>query len=176
MILIKLPCSIFIEIALECYISRDFFEIKFLHTGDPKNADNIGLKAGLSEILASCANSLHHKVGKKKGITIVQELISDNVMETFNVILERYNFKKGLTMKKYLEEIKSGSKFVSTPPEEGCSLLENNNDDNLDSNEGDNNIRSSNEINDNFIAFEKIIIEEMCISSDSSISGEHKPI
>ena len=113
---------------------------------------------------------------EKKGITIIQELISDNVMETFNVILECYNFKKGLTMKKHLEEIKSGSKFVSMTPEEGCSLLENNNDDNLDSNKVDNNVRSSNEINENFIEFEKIIIEETCISSDSSISGEFKPI
>ena len=107
---------------------------------------------------------------------MIQKLISDNVIETFNVILELHNFKKGLTMKKYLNEIKSGSKFVSMTPEEGCSLLENNNNDNLDSNEGDNNIRSSNEINDNFIEFERIIIEEICISSDSSSSGENKPI
>ena len=107
---------------------------------------------------------------------MIQKLISDNVIETFNEILEYYNFKKGLTMKKYLNEIKSGSKFVPTTPKEGCPLLENNNDDDLDSNEGDNNIRSSNEINENFIEFETIIIEEICTSSDSSISGEFKPI
>ena len=128
--------------------------------------------------IVSCSDSAMIATLKleKKGITIIQELISDNVMETFNGILEHYDFKKGLTMKKHLEEIKSGSKFVSMTPEEGCSLLESNNDDKLDSNEGDNNIRSSNEINENFIEFEKIIIEETCIGSDSSISGEFKPI
>ena len=77
---------------------------------------------------------------------------------------------------KCLNQIKSGSKFASMSAEEGCFLLENNNDDNLESNKGDNNIRSSNEINENFIEFEKIIIEETCIGSDSSISGEFKPI
>ena len=66
MILIKQPHSIFIETPLEHYISRDFFEIKFLQKGEPKNAENIGLKQGLAEILVSCANSLHHKVGKKR--------------------------------------------------------------------------------------------------------------
>ena len=66
MILIKQPHSIFIEMPLEHHISRDFFEIKFLQTGEPKNSTNIGLRQGLGEILESYANSLHHKVGKKR--------------------------------------------------------------------------------------------------------------
>ena len=107
---------------------------------------------------------------------MIQKLISDNIIETFDEILELHNFKRGLSMKKYLNEIKSGSKFVSMTPEEGCSLLENNNDDNLDSNEGHNNMRSCNEINENYIEFEIINIEEFCISSDSSSSGEFKPM
>ena len=61
-----LTCSTFIEIALEHCMCSDFFAIKFLQTGEPKNEINIGLRQGLAEILVSHANSLYHKVEKKK--------------------------------------------------------------------------------------------------------------
>ena len=112
---------------------------------------------------------------EKKGVSMIKKLINDDVIESFNLIYELHNFKKGLTIKKYLNQINTGSKFASMSAEEGCSLLENNNDDNLESNESDNNIRSSNVINDNYIEFERIIIDEICMSSDSSSSGEFKP-
>ena len=107
---------------------------------------------------------------------MIKKLINDDVIESFNLIYELHNFKKGLTMKKYLNQINTGSKFALMSAEEGCSLLENNNDDKLESNESDNNTRSSNVINHNYIEFEKIIIDEICISSDSSSSGEFKPV
>ena len=113
---------------------------------------------------------------EKKGVSMIKKLINDDVIESFNLIYELHNFKKGLTIKKYLNQINTGSKFASMSAEEGCSLLENNNDDNLESNESDNNIHSSNVINDNCIEFVEIIIDEISINSDSSSSGEFEPV
>ena len=122
------------------------------------------------------AKSLCAKVGKKKGVIIIKNLINEDAIESFNLILELHNFKKGLTTKKHLNQTNDGSKCVLMSAEEGCSLLENNNDDELESNENNNNTRSNNVINDNCIEFENIIIDEISISSDSSSSGKFTPV
>ena len=125
--------------------------------------------------MESYASGSHHEV-EKKGASVIKDLISDDAMESFNLICELHNFKKGLTTKKHLSQTSTGSKFALMSAEEGCSLLENNNDDELESNENNNNTRSSNVINDNHIEFENIIIDEISISSDSSSSGEFTPV
>ena len=72
------------------------------------NPSNVDLRQGLSEILEACANGLCQKVGRQKGVSMIKDFISDDVIEIFQLILEDYKFDKGLSMMKCLKQKKSG--------------------------------------------------------------------
>ena len=103
---------------------------------------------------------------------MIKELISDDVIESFNLIYELHKIKKGLTTKKNLNLMNAGSKFVLISAEEGCSLLDAHKKEELESNDSDRNTDSSKVIYENHIEFENIVIDEISISSDSSSSDE----
>ena len=55
---------------------------------------------------------------------MIKDLISDNVIEVFKLILEKHEFDKGLSIMKYFKQINSGTKFVLMNAEEGRLWLE----------------------------------------------------
>ena len=160
---------------MDYYTSVDFFELKFLRSAQPKKSSNVGFRQGLIEILEAYANSLYQKVGKQNGVSMIKDLISDNVIEMFKLILEDHEFDRGLSTMKYLKQINSGTKFALMNAEEGQLLLDKNKKAAIESEESivDNN--GSNVISDNYIEFVEIIRDEFYINSDSSSSGEFVP-
>ena len=161
---------------MDYYIGVDFFELKFLMSAQPKNSSNVCLRQGLSEILEAYANSLCRKVGEQKGVSMIKDLISDDIIEVFRLMLEDCKFDRGLSTMKHLKQTNSGKKFALMNAEDGQKWLDKNKNAAIESEESiiDNN--GSNVISDHCIEFVEIIREEIDINSDSSSSGEFESV
>ena len=61
-------CDFFLDCPIDCYASKDCFDSKFLRDANPINNSCVGLRQGIIEIVDTCANSLHQKIGKKHGV------------------------------------------------------------------------------------------------------------
>ena len=130
------------------------------------------MRQGLSEILEAYANSLYQKVGKQNGVSMIKDLISDNAIEAFKLILEEHEFDKGLSTMKHLKQTNSGEKFALMNTEDGQKWLDKNKNAAIESEESIIGNNGSNVISDHCIEFVEIIREEIDINSDSSSSGE----
>ena len=100
-----IKCEIILDYPIDCYVSKDCFEIKLLGNAKPMNESCVGLRHGLIEILEACANSFCQKVGKKQGVRVIKDLISESVIELFREIYEKHEFSKGLSTMKILKKL-----------------------------------------------------------------------
>ena len=99
-----IKCEIILDCPIDYCASKDCFEVKFLRNAKPTNESCVGLRHGLIEILEAHANSLCQKVGKKQGVHVIKDLISESVIELFREIYEEHKFDKGLSMIKMLKK------------------------------------------------------------------------
>lgn len=93
----------FLDYPIDYYASKECFPFKFLRNAQPINPLGVALRNGLHEILECYANSLCKKVGKKQGVRMINDLISESEIEDVVNIFYEYEFDKGLPMIKHLK-------------------------------------------------------------------------
>ena len=163
--------TIILDSPMDHCASQHYFKLKFLQTAKPMCSSYVGLKQGLMEMLQACANSLCEKIGEK-GVHVIKELISENVIELCTEIVTKHKFDDGLKMLKMLKKINGGRKFALMNEEEGMKFLQNTTDATSEHDANMTENANANIINDNCMHYVETNENINYADSDSSCGRE----